>query len=65
MELLVTLSRRHADGTVEAVALTADPAVVEATVTALERALRGPERARVLRLARDMGPDEPAPGATP
>lgn len=51
-DLLVTLSRRRPDGSVEAVALTSEPSVVCATVTALERALRGPERARVLSLTR-------------
>ncbi len=61
-ELLVTLSRQHTDGSIEAVAHSANSTVVEATVAALERALRGPERARVLRLARELGQDDPEGG---
>ncbi len=57
-DLLVTLSRQHPDGTVEAVALTADPEVVRATVEAFERTLRGQPWRRVLALARDDDADE-------
>lgn len=62
MDLLVTLTRQQPDGTIEHVAHSADRAVVDATVAALERILHGAPRRRVLQLAEA---DEPAPVATP
>lgn len=59
-ELLVTLSRQRPDGSVDAVAHSADPVVVEATVSALEQVLHGTPRRRVLRLARELQPEVPA-----
>ncbi len=52
-EITITVTR----GT-SPVLITGDPIIVEATLAALERALRGPERARVLRLQRELE-DEP------
>ncbi len=56
-EITVTVTR----GT-SPVLITGDPIVVEATLAALERVLRGPERVRVLRLARELGQDDPEGG---
>ena len=43
---------------------TSDPAVIRAVAEALYSSLRGaPERARVLRLAREMGSGDPTPGS--
>ncbi len=53
-EITITVTR----GT-SPVLITGDHIVVEATLAALERVLRGPERARVLRLARDHDDDGP------
>ena len=53
-EITITVSRGSSP-----VLVTGDHIVVEAALAALERVLRGPERARVLRLAREVGQDDP------
>lgn len=50
-DLLISVSRQRPDGDVEYVAHSADPAVVEATLDALERVLRGPARRPLLSLS--------------
>lgn len=62
-DLLISVSRQRPDGEVEYVAHSADPAVVEATLDALERVLRGPERRPLLSLVdREVPPLEPNDG---
>ncbi len=53
-EITITVTRGPSP-----VLVTGDPIVVDAVLGALDRALRGPERARVLRLAREL---DGAPG---
>jgi hypothetical protein len=64
--LIISISRARPDGGADLIAHSADPAVVEAAVAALERALgrTAPSCRRGLRLARKgrrPGPREPEP----
>lgn len=63
-DLLISVSRQRPDGEVEYVAHSADPAVVEATLNALERVLRGPAHRPPLSLTpKTRRPPEQAAGA--
>jgi hypothetical protein len=61
--LIITVSRPKPDGKTEYIAHSSDPMVIEATVAALERALRDPDRRRVLKLAREAEPESQQPDA--
>ena len=52
-EITITVTRGNSP-----ILVTGDPIIVDAVLGALDRALRGPERARVLRLQRELD-DEP------